>query len=544
MATDSTAQAWSAFEARDWVTSRRLFAAARDLGAPSADDVVASATCAWWLGLLDESLTASEEAYRLLVADGRPGDAAMVALQTAYTHGLRGKETAASAWMSRATRLLGDEPESPGHGYLRYLAFEESLGGADPDAARAAALEVRAWGERTGDRNLTALGLLGEGRALVKQGEVARGVRLLDEAMLAAVSDDLDPAWAGNIYCHVMLACYELGDLNRAREWTDATARWCETMPGAGPFMGICRVHRAQLATLQGAWSAAEADLSRVAEELADFHVRIVAEAEYQLGEVRRRQGDLGGAAEAFERARVAGRSPQPGLALLELARGRAGEALISMEAVLPTVAADRLGGAEHLAAMVEIALAAGRLDVGQAASAELVRTAAQFGSSGLDAMASAARGACLLSDERPRDALVALQHACTLWRGLSADYEAARMGVLVARALDGLGSHEQADRERRSAAEELMGMGLQPSAIEALGLDVHRPLPDGLTHREVEVLSLVASGRTNREVADQLVISEKTVARHLSNIFAKVNVSSRTALAAYAFEHGLQATE
>jgi tetratricopeptide (TPR) repeat protein len=323
MAQSKLEHARAAYAERDWDIARDRFREAHAEAPLGTDDLAALADCSWWLGDIDQCLLVQQEVYRLHLEAGRAADAALMALEIAYTLSLRGEQAQASGWMSRGVRHLADEPEGPAHGYLGYIAFEEAFWGGDLATALAQADQVHALGARHGDANLVALGVLGRGRVLVKQGRLGEGMTLLDEAMLAAVSDELDPGWAGNIYCHLMLACFEIADLRRAGEWTEATASWCERMPGAGPFLGICRVHRAQLLVVHGAWADAEREVTWVRDRFAHFDVEIVAESHYQLGELRRRRGDLDAAEASYRQAHALGRDPQPGLALVRLARDR-----------------------------------------------------------------------------------------------------------------------------------------------------------------------------------------------------------------------------
>ncbi|MGH2585034.1 MAG: DNA-binding response regulator, partial [Dehalococcoidia bacterium] len=276
-------EAREAFARRDWVRARDGFSVAHERGALTADDMVAFGDSVWWLGFFKEANAFYEEAYRLYLDEARPRQAAMAAVVIAGFLFMRGDAAAGSGWMSRGLRLLKDEPEGAEHGYVLFMGLESALGEHDLDGTIDKARQMQKIGRRFADRSLTALGVTGEGRALIKQGRVSDGFALLDEAMLAALSEGLDPAWAGNIYCQVMRVCYELSDLRRAGEWTQATARWCESMPAAGPFMGVCRVHRAQVLQAHGAWEQAEREASRVCEELADFDVGTVAEGHYQV---------------------------------------------------------------------------------------------------------------------------------------------------------------------------------------------------------------------------------------------------------------------
>jgi DNA-binding NarL/FixJ family response regulator len=260
--------------------------------------------------------------------------------------------------------------------------------------------------------------------------------------------------------------------------------------------------------------------------------------------ELRRLRGDLDGAEAAYLQAHALGRDPQPGLALLRLAQGRADTAAASLRAALTAVTSDRLARAWLCAAQVEVALAAGDPETAGRASEELGRTASTYGSSGLEAAALQARGAVLLADGRPEAALPTLRAACRRWQELDAPYDAARVRLLLSRAYQALGDADAAGRELEAAGAVFERLGAAPD-LEQVGALRGRPsLPGGLTGREAEVLALVAAGRTNREIAELLVLSPKTVARHLSNIFVKLEVTSRTQAAAYAFEHGLATPE
>jgi DNA-binding NarL/FixJ family response regulator len=402
------------------------------------------------------------------------------------------------------------------------------------------ARRLRALGRAHADPNLAAAGDLFEGRALVRQGRMAEGMALLDGAMLAVRSGELRPEYAGNIYCHLMAAFAELADVRRAAEWTEATSRWLAGLPAAVLFTGICRVHRSQVLQRKGAWAQAEREAAQVCQDLAEIQISGAAEGHYQVGELRRLRGDLAGAEAAYREAHRLGRDPQPGLALLWLAQGRAPAAAASVRAALAAVVYDRLARAWLCAAQVEIALAAGQPEVAARACEELERTASTYGSSGLESAALQARGAVLLAGGRAEAALPTLRAACRRWQELDAPYDAARVRVALAGAYRALDDGDAAALELDAAEAVFERLGAAPDAARVHALRGRPALPGGLTDREAEVLALVAAGRSNREIAEALVLSSKTVARHLSNIFAKLGVASRTQAAAYAFEHGL----
>jgi DNA-binding CsgD family transcriptional regulator len=515
--------------------------AAREAGAElEADDLDSLGDCAWWLGLGDESVAAYEQAYRLHVQHDEPRKAAMSACGAAVTLFLRGDATVGSGWMSRAQRLLADEPECAEHGYLLYGEVEGALDLPDLEPAFEGARRLQDMGRRHQDPVLVAVGVLMEGRAKVRGGQIPQGMQLLDDAMLAALSDELPPAFTGNIYCHLVAACWELGDLRRARDWTAALERWLATLPAAVVFGGICRVHRAQLMQVQGDWATAEQEAARACADLAGISLAPVAEGWYAVGDLQRLRGDLSAAAEAYECAHRLGRDPQPGRALLQLARGRVDGAAASIRAALAAESRGPLHRVRLWAAQVEIALAQPDLDCAQAASAELEAAATTYAGAGLVAMAEQARGAVLMAQGDVAAALPVLRVACGLWIELAAPYDVARTRLLLAGAYQGLGDLDAAAMELDAAEETFVELGAAPDAAAVARQRSRAALPDGLTPRQTQVLALVAEGRSNRQVAAALVLSEKTIERHLSNIFAKLNLTSRTAATAYAFEHGL----
>jgi DNA-binding NarL/FixJ family response regulator len=534
--------AHEAFGRREWAAARDRFNAARETAPLAADDCYALAEAAWWQGVIDESLTAWAEAYRLYLEAGQPRRAAMSAMFVAAHSMERGDAAAGAGWMSRAHRLLAEEPEAAEHGYPLYFETFSALGRGELDGAVAAAKRMQDLGGRFSDPNLVAVGVLGEGRALIKQGHVRDGMGLLDEAMLTALSDRLHPAWTGAIYCQLMDVCHELVDVRRAAEWTQAAKRWCERLPPAVLYRGICRVHHAQVLQVQGAWEQAEQEASSACRDLAGVHVGTVAEGHYELGEIRRLRGDLAGAEEAFRRAHQLGRDPQPGLALVRLAQGRVEVAVASIRAALAAETPDRLARARLCVAAVEIALAAGDPKGAGNAADELEAVAAAYGSSGLEAASRQARGAVLLADGQPADALRVLRSACRRWQELEAPYDAARARLLLAQAYRALGDEDATALELDAAQRVFDQLGATLDGRRVARLRGQSVLPGGLTRREAEVLGLVAVGKSNREIATELFLSDKTVARHLANIFAKLDLSSRTAAAAYAFEHGLAA--
>lgn len=522
----STAQAEDLRRQRDWAGAYEAYAGLPDRTAAVVEGLAESA---WWLGRMEESIALYNEAFRLhLDADDREA-AVLCAVHLSIHTRLVGEAAQSAAWVSRAERILEDLPECAAHGYPLYLRTA-ALTGTDLDAAEASATRMQDLGRRFDDPTLVALGVFFEGRVRIKQARVVEGLALLDEAMLAALSDQLTPLFTGSIYCGLMDACNELQDLRRASEWTEATRRWSDPLPLASVYPGICRIHRAQVQRNLGSWDEAEREALGACEDMVGIDVFAVADAYYEVGEVRRARSDLAGAEQAYHQAHEHGRDPQPGLALLRLAQGRVTDASASIALALASDTGSRLEKAPLLAAQCEIAVAAGELDLAERAADQLDEIARDFGSPGIVAEAHRCRGAVLVRRDRTVEALGMLRMAFNEWTQLDVPFEAARTRLLLAECYSSCGDPDAAARESAAAR----------ACFDRLGVLDAAESPAGLTAREVEVIRSLASGKSNKEIADELFLSPKTVARHLSNIFAKTGSGSRAAATAYAYDHGL----
>jgi DNA-binding NarL/FixJ family response regulator len=519
-----------AHEANDWATAAAHFDA---VGAErlTADDLAAYADAVWWLGRVEDNLRLLAAACETYRTDSRPAEAAWVATLLGIFHMGRGDEPQAMGWIGRAGRLLEGIPECPAHGLMMQVVdVEASLQAGNTTAAVEAARRMQALGNRIDEPGLTLLGVNCEGRALIRAGHVVDGLALLDEAMVAALGSRLGPFVSGSLYCHTIASCHEVGDIRRVKRWTELTEDWLSALPGVGVFGGLCAVHRAQLHVLRGAWEEAERSALQVVADLDAMRVDYAGEAWYVVGEARRLRGDHT-AAQAYNEAHARGRNPQPGRALLQLDGGDAAGAATSVRTAITAVGDDPLRRAPLCAAAVEIAVAAGRLEDARAAASELVETAAMYATSGLEAMAVAARGAVVLAEGRAEEALPVLRDACRRWHELGAEYDAAGTCALLAQAYRALGDQSSAAAESAQAE----------AAYERLGAHRLAPKPRaGLSPREREVLALVADGHSNRQIGETLFISDRTVARHLTNIFHKIGTTSRTQAARYAIDHGL----
>jgi DNA-binding CsgD family transcriptional regulator len=449
----------------------------------------------------------------------------------------------ASGWLARAQRLLDDVNEPcVEQGWLLCASARQRVASGDIASAHAAFAEAAGIGARFGDADLTALARHGEGRTLVAMNDTAAGLSLLDEVMVAVTGGEIAPIVAGAVYCSVITACHDLFDLRRAQEWTTALEGWCAARPDVVPFRGHCLIHRSELMQLHGAWNAALTEAHRACERLTDPPAQPEAGAAYyQLAELHRLRGDFARADEAYRLASQAGRTPQPGLALLRLSQNQLDAADASIRLALQE-ARNQRARVLVLRAAVEIMLAKNDVAAARGTCDELGRVAEQLDMPFPRAVSSQARGAVALAEGQPLASLALVREARAAWQELDAPYELAQSRVLIGLAYRELGDEDGAQLEFDAAHEAFEKLGAAPAVSRVAALNA-RPSPPpgtGLTGREIEVLRLVAAGEKNRTIAGQLRISEKTVARHLSNIFTKLDLPSRAAATAYAYKHKL----
>ena len=521
-------QAWR--DARDSLTRA-------DRAAPlGAEDLELLATSAYMLGLDDEYLSVLERAHHAHLEAGDTSGAFRCAFWVGITHALRGEMGPAGGWLGRAHELVGEE-DSVEHGYLLIPRVFQHEAGGDYAAAADVAAEAAALAKRFQHAEGYALSLQAQGSMLIKAGRVKEGLALLDEAMVTVAGGKMPPIATGIVYCGVILACQEVYEVRRAQEWTTVLSRWCEEQPDLVAFTGRCLVHRAEIMQLHGKWSDALEEAQRAGERLArSFNRRAAAQAFYRQGELLRLRGAFAEAEQAYREASRFGWEPQPGRALLRLAEGRREAAATTIRrAVEETTQPLRL--ANLLPAYVEIMLTSGSIEEARAGCRELEEIASRYESAMLDALVAHARGATELAAGDPRSALSSLRRAGETWLELDAPYDAARARELVSEACRALGDDDAAALELEAARELYAELGAGPDLAR---LESPSRPAYGLTPRQVEVLRLVAAGKSNREIAEALVISEHTVARHVQNIFAALGVSSRTAAGAFAFEHDL----
>jgi DNA-binding NarL/FixJ family response regulator len=527
-------RAWSA-------AFSRLSAADRE-AALEPEDLEALAGAAHLLGMDVVNAEALSRAHRGFLDRGETRSAARCALRIGINLMINGDHAQSGGWLSRAGRLLEEEPDCVEKGYLLLPVGYRSLYSGDGATAYRAFDQAGVIGKRFHDMDLTTLALQGQGRALIRQGDIPRGVLLLDEAMIAVMAGEVSTLTAGGVYCSVIEACGEIYDMNRAHEWTSALEQWCKAQPDIVPYRGHCLVRRAEILQMHGAWTDAMVQARQARDVLSQPPPKPAAGAAmYRLAELQRLRGDFAEAEESYRQASEWSRAPQPGFALLRLAQGHLEPANAAIRRMAEEV--KEIGGrARILDAFVQIALAAKDLPSARAAANELEEISARHGADYLRALSRRAAGAVLLSDNDAAAATTALRQACSIWRDLDAPYESAQTRVLLARAYRRLGDEDAAVIELSAARDAFQKLGARTDLVQAenLLIDVGQVLRGPLTARETQVIQLVAEGRTNKAIANALGVSEKTVARHVSNIFTKLNLTSRAAATAYAYRNKL----
>ena len=537
-ATGLLAQARRAIEERSWLEAGEAFARADRSDPLDAEDLGLWATAQLMLAQDEAAIGTLERAHYRYLEHGETVPAARAAIWIGMNLAYGGAVGPASGWLGRAQRLVDQEPgESAEQGYLLLpLVFRHEAAGEYEEAA-AVAGRAAVVGQRFGDPDLLALAVHAQGHMLVMAGQVRPGMALLDEAMVTVTTDEPMPFVVGIVYCGVILACQAVFEVGRAREWTQALTVWVEGQRDVVAFTGRCLVHRAEILQLGGAWPDALNEARLAGRRFVETGNPAAGLAHYRQGEVLRLLGRFDAAEAAYRDASRMGWEPQPGLAQLRLAQGRVDLALVAIRGASAEIA-EPLKRAALLPAHVEIALAAGELDDARAACAELHSLAARYESRMLTAMVAHADGATALAEGDAGSALAHLRAAQQLWIELDAPYEVARARALLSAACAALGDGEAAALEREAACEAFRKLEAAPDLARL------EPVPakpaHGLSGRELEVLRLLARGKTNREIAAVLVISEHTVARHVQNIYAKLRVASRAAATAFAFEHDL----
>lgn len=528
MVSEGLNAALQACDTHDW---QRAYDLAHAAGGDDAQRLDVLAEAAWWLGRLDECIAAREEAYQRYLVEGSGRAAGRCAVSLYETHCLRARPAMGSGWLSRARRALEDDTECHEYGALLLREAERGHGSGELEHAGELAREAMQLARRVGSADLEAEALQTLGRVLISQGSTSLGMAHLDEAMLFAIEGRLGPYSTGKVYCSLIGACEELGDLRRAAEWTDATMRWAEQHPFA-IFPGICRVHRAAALEWRGEYAEAVREAERACVELLGSHLPNAAAAHAEVGDIKRRLGDLEGAELAFARAEELAGAAFPAVALLRLAQGRVDEALRINTDALAGATWNRPARARLLADRAQIAIASSDLAGAAEATTELEALAAVLGSPPLIAEALTAQARLQLARGEPAAARISSGAALARWEELGVPYQAATVLSIQARALAELGEHDAAAGSTRASEERFAALGVRANVTTPARAE----FPAGLTEREVEVLRQLAAGLTNNDIAAALHLSPKTVSRHLSSIFTKAGVSTRSAATAFAY--------
>jgi DNA-binding CsgD family transcriptional regulator len=523
-----------------WHETFERLSKATGTNAGEAGDLEDLAVAAYMIGRDDACEQAWIAAHRAWLRRGETERAAGCAFRHALGLFFRGDLAPAMGWVDRGRRLLEDtDSDTIEHVWLRMLTDLPRLFQGDPSVGPTFS-DAEAAARRLGDVDATVFAWIGRGYALILEDRTDEGMALLDQVMVSVTADEVTQVLSGIAYCQVISLCHGVFDVRRAREWTAALSRWCDQQPDIVPFRGHCLVHRCEILQLEGAWS----DALRSAEEACTWLAGppawdALGSAYYQLAEIQRLRGDFADAEQSYRRASRAGRDPEPGMSLLRLALGRIDQAVPAIRRALDE-AKDPTSRARLLPASVEISLQAGDAAAARAGADAIAELARQCCAPLLEGLAAEASGAVLLADRKPNQALAYLRTAQRIWHDLDACHQVARVRILIGMACRQLGDEASAELEFTAAEEALRALGALPD-LERLAHVVESARPKGpLSPREVEVLELVATGMTNRAIASSLSISDKTVARHIANMFTKLGLSSRAEATAYAFKHGL----
>jgi class 3 adenylate cyclase len=460
-----------------WRDAYDLLQKANGDGLLGPEDLEYLAEAAWWTGRLEEAMDFRERAYAASTGAGEPRSAALAAIRLALDNGAKGDYAVAGGWLSRAEKLLAEEPEGFEHGHLELARGTAAMEMGQLEPALAHLARAQELGAQFGDRNLEALAQVFKGTVLVMSGQVTEGLALLDEATASAVSGELEPLATGMVYCVTIHSCQTLGDCGRASEWTAAANRWCDRLDVSG-FPGACRIHRAEIMRLRGDWDSAEAQAVQACDELESYQKFVTAGGFYEIGEIRRRRGDFTAAEEAYRKANELGHSTQPGLALLRLAQGKVDAAAAAIKRALASDQLDPLSRARRLPAQVEIALAGGELARARTAAAELEEIADAYKVDGqrtphMEGTLQLALGQVRLAERDWEGAAAALQVARATWERVGAPYETAQTRLLLGLVYRGEGDEDGARDEvaAAKAAFEQLGAALDAQrAAELLG--------------------------------------------------------------------------
>jgi DNA-binding CsgD family transcriptional regulator len=519
-----------------WADACELFAAADRSKPLHADDLERYAEAAQILGRGDEAIQLLRRAFNSRIAAGERDRAITSAFWLFQALIVNAEFSRASGWAAQVRRSVPDV----NHGWLLFTQAYFLIASAEFDQAAQLLARAAEDGSRRGETDLLAFATTVWGRALIKAGRLPEGLSRLDEAMVPVAELKTSPRATSMLYCSAIATCHEAREFGRAREWTHALGAWLDSLPRlGGAYFGNCRIYRAYLMCLRGSWQEALEEVAFVCDDLSGDYGQLVAgHAHYRLAEIHRLLGNPEAEA-GYRRAAELGGPTQPGLSLLRLTQGEVDKAVLGIRRALAETPAqlDRL---DLLTAAVTIMLAAGDIDSARQATAELAGIAAVYPTAGVQAELAAARGAVALSEGDPAAALPLLRSASRGWREIDVPHAVATVSVLLGLACRAVGDEDAAQLELESARSTFVRLGARPDLQRAEELLRPAEVPGPLSAREIEVLRLVAAGKTNHAIATELFVSERTVHRHVSNIFDKLGVRSRAAAASYAIQHHL----
>ena len=529
-----------AFGGERWVEAFDRLSSAEAHQPLDGEDLEKLATAATLAGRPSEGEAAWERAHHAWAAAGDAARASRCAFWLAFRLINQHELPRGGGWTERAQRMLDDrELDCVERGYLRYCTALRSVFEGDVSSGHAGFGEAAEIGDRFSSTELATLARVGVGRCLIYLGDVSEGIALLDEAMVSVTAREVSPIAVGDIYCTVIDACQELFDIRRATDWTAVLNDWCESQPELVLYRGQCLVHRAEIMQLRGNWRDALEEARRVGDDRLPGDPYVSAMAHYRAGELHRLRGELALAEDEYRAASQGGIDPQPGLAQLRLAQGNLDMALAAIRRARDE-ARDPVARARVLGPFVEIALAASDAEPAREAAEELEKIAAALDAPFLHALAAQSQGTVSLADGDLPAALSSLREAAEGWRSLEAPYETAQVRVLLARACRASNDDDGAQLELDGARRTFLELGAAPDLAALERLSGRATAPNGLSPRELEVLELLASGKTNRDIASQLVVSARTVDSHVRSIFTKLGVSTRSAATTYAHQHQL----
>jgi DNA-binding CsgD family transcriptional regulator/tetratricopeptide (TPR) repeat protein len=520
-----------------WAEACVQFAAADRAEQLGADDLERYAEAAQILGRGDEAIQLLRRAFSLRIAAGAVDRAIVSAFWLFQALIINAEFARARGWAAQVRRSMPDVD----NGWFLFTEAYFLIAAGDYDQAAQLLARAADMASRRGETDLIAFATTVWGRALIKAGRLEEGLLRLDEAMLPVVERDTSPRATSMMYCSAIATCHEAREFGRAREWTHALGAWLDSLPRlGGAYFGNCRIYRAYLMCLRGSWQEALEEVAFVCDDLSgNYGQLVVGHAHYQLAEIHRLLGHHHEAEAGYRQAAELGGQTQPGLSLLRLAQGEVDKAALGIRRAL----AETQGQVERLdllTAAVTIMLGAGDIDAARQATAELAGIAAVYTAPGVQAELDAACGALALSQGDPAASLPLLRSAARCWREVDAPYAVATVTVLIGLACRAVGDDDAAEVELTSARSTFARLGAQPDVHRVEELLHPTQAVGPLSAREIEVLKLVAAGKTNHAIAAELFVSERTVHRHVSNIFDKLGVHSRTAAASYAIQHHL----